>query len=42
MTETILPINREPARKRGQKISASEIDKLIGMRIRIARNMAGK
>ncbi len=29
------------ARKRGQKIPAGEIDKLIGMRIRIARNMAG-
>ena len=42
MTETKLPTNREPARKRGQKIPASEIDKLIGMRIRIARNMAGK
>ena len=35
-------INQETTRKRGQKISASEIDKLIGMRIRIARNMAGK
>lgn len=35
-------ITPQIGRKRGQKISASEIDKLIGMRIRIARNMAGK
>ncbi len=29
-------------RKRGQKIAAGEIDRLIGMRIRIARNMFHK
>jgi transcriptional regulator with XRE-family HTH domain len=29
-------------RKRGQKIPASEIDRLIGIRIRVARNMSGK
>lgn len=29
-------------RKRGQKIPPSEIDKIIGMNIRIARNMSGK
>ena len=40
MTDT--PENQEPARKRGQKIAASSIDRMIGMRIRIARNMAGK
>ena len=31
-----------PSRKRGQKIAPSEIDRLIGMRIRIARNISGK
>lgn len=32
----------QAVRKRGQKIAPSEIDKMVGMRIRIARNMAGK
>ena len=36
MQETATP------RKRGQKIAAGEIDRLIGMRIRIARNMFHK
>ena len=36
MQETVIP------RKRGQKIAAGEIDRLIGMRIRIARNMFHK
>lgn len=35
------PLNTSETRKRGQKISPSEIDKLVGMRIRIARNMSG-
>ena len=35
------PIKSE-TRKRGQKIAPSEIDKLVGMRIRIARNMSGR
>lgn len=42
MTDNPEKPKRAIARKRGQKIAASEIDKLIGMRIRIARNMAGK
>ncbi len=36
-----MEIKHEP-RKRGQKIAAGEIDRLIGMRIRIARNMFHK
>lgn len=38
----MLPLQKSEPRKRGQKIAPSEIDKLVGMRIRIARNMAGK
>ena len=40
MQETIKEV--AVPRKRGQKIAAGEIDRLIGMRIRIARNMFHK
>ena len=33
---------KKDARKKGQKIVANEIDKLIGMRIRVARSMFGE